>query len=601
MCSLLMIAACGANQDNNAAEDSADELSTITSNPTSTKSEPSQPYFIASANPYATQAGAAILKRGGSAVDAAIATQAVLSLVEPQSSGLGGGAFMLHFNPVTGTLESYDGREMAPASATPDRFLKEDGTPMGFREAVIGGLSVGVPGVVRMLEMAHRDHGVLPWSEPWQGARQLAEDGFEISPRLNGLLERFYFLKQSPTAAAYFYDADGNPHPIGHVLKNPAYAQTLAQIAEGGADAFYTGPIAEAIVEAVNTAPQPGGMTLADIAEYRAIKRIPVCGEYRGYEICSMAPPSSGGVTTLQILMQLDRFDLASAGAGSIEALHLLLESSRLAYADRAKYLADQDQVAASGGLTQEELVAGLLNPAYVAARSALIDPEKAADTFEAGDPSQYDLAGDAGKWNGYASGRSPEPPSTSHFTIVDSAGRVVSMTTTVESIFGSNQMAGGMILNNQLTDFSFVPERNGIPVANAVAPRKRPRSSMSPVIIFDETGDVWAALGSPGGPAIIGFVVKTLIALVDWGMDMQTAIDLPHIVIPRGGAFLEEGGYDAQTVAGLEAKGHTIRQRRLTSGLHGFKRNPDGSYDGGADKRREGTWETGALDSKDK
>ncbi len=554
-------------------------------------------YFISSANPHATQAGADILKRGGSAVDAAIATQAVLGLVEPQSSGLGGGAFMLYFDPKAGVFETYDGREVAPASATPDRFLKEDGEPMSFREAVSGGLSVGVPGVVRMLEMAHKDYGALAWSETWQGAAVLADEGFEVSPRLNGLLDRFTFLKQSPAAAAYFYDAEGAPHPVGHILKNPAYGQTVRDIAANGADSFYNGPIARSIVEAVNNAPNPGGMTLEDIANYKPLKRTPVCGEYRGYEICSMAPPSSGGVTSLQILMLLERFDMRGAGEGSVEALHLLLEAGRLAFADRGKYLADQDQAAAAGGLSQEALIAGLLNPAYIAARSALIDPAKAAENVEAGDPSQYDLDADAGKWNGLATGRSPEPPSTSHFTIIDGEGRVVSMTTTVESVFGSNQMAGGMILNNQLTDFSFVPERDGVPVANAVAAGKRPRSSMSPVIVFDEDKNLWAALGSPGGPAIIGYVVKTLIAMIDWDLSMQSAIDAPNAVTPRRGIFLEEKQFDPQIIEGLKAKGHEPRERRLTSGVHGFKINKDGTIDGGADRRREGIWLSGVVE----
>lgn len=556
-------------------------------------------FFISSANPYATNAGAAVLRRGGSAVDAAIATQAVLGLVEPQSSGLGGGAFMLHYDPKNNILESFDGRETAPASATSDRFLKEDGTAMSYRDAVSGGLSIGVPGVVRMLDQAHKEHGKLPWAEPWQPAIDLANNGFEISPRLNGLIDRFYFLKESPKALAYFYDADGNPLPTGHVLQNLDYANTVQTIADQGANAFYTGDIAEAIVEAVNTAPRPGGMTLQDLANYKTIKRKPVCGEYRTYEICSMAPPSSGGVTTLQILMQLERFDMTGAGVGSIEALHLLLESSRLAYADRAKYLADQDQTAAAGGLSQDALIAGLLNPAYIEARSALIDPSATAEEVSAGDPSLFDAGADAGQWNGYARGNSPEPPSTTHFTIVDGEGRIVSMTTTVESVFGSNQMAGGMILNNQLTDFSFLPERNGVPVANAVAPGKRPRSSMSPAIVFDKDGNIWSAVGSPGGPAIIGYVVKTLIGLIDWDLSMQDAIDLPNAVIPRGGAFLEEGKFDTQIIAGLTERGHNIRERALTSGLHGFRILEDGTYDGGADQRREGTWITGTVETQ--
>ncbi|MEO0850084.1 MAG: gamma-glutamyltransferase family protein [Pseudomonadota bacterium] len=612
-----LLSACGANEQTPATD--AAPAAQSRAAPIS-----SGRWFISAANPLAVEAGADILRRGGSAVDAAIATQAVLGLVEPQSSGLGGGAFMVYFDPEKAILETFDGRETAPASATPDRFLDENGEPMQFREAVIGGLSVGVPGAVRMLEMAHADYGVLPWSEPWQGAAALAEEGFNISPRLHGLLDRFYFLKQSPAAAAYFYDADGNPHPEGYLLKNPAYAETVRTIAAGGADAFYTGPIAEAIVEAVNTpkrrvtvnredadrdqAPTtedaledliPGGMTLADLANYRALKRTPVCGEYRQYEVCSMAPPSSGGVTLLQILMLLERFDMAGAGAGSVEALHLILEASRLAYADRAQYLADQDQTAAAGGLTQDALVAGLLNPPYIAARSALIDITARMDDVDAGDPSAFVVTDAAGQWNGYAPGDSPEPPSTSHFTIIDGAGRVVSMTTTVESVFGSNQMAAGMILNNQLTDFSFSPTRNGVPVANAVAGGKRPRSSMSPVIIFDPEGNLWAAVGSPGGPAIIGFVVKTVLALIDWEMQMQPAIDLPHVVVPRGKAYLEEDGFDAQIIAGLEARGHEIATRALTSGLHGFKVNPDGSLDGGADPRREGTWQTGFVENQ--
>ena len=607
----LLMTACGKQQ----ADHDKSARASSTQETLASDTHGDQRWFISAANPYAVEAGADILRRGGSAVDAAIATQAVLGLVEPQSSGLGGGAFMVYFDPTKAILETFDGRETAPASATSDRFLKEDGTPMDFREAVIGGLSVGVPGAVRMLGMAHEDYGTLPWGEPWQAAAELADQGFVISPRLHGLLDRFYFLKQSPAAAAYFYDENGNPHPEGHVLKNPDYARTVRTIADQGADAFYTGAIAQAIVEAVNnprklvpasesegaessqTMLTPGGMTMADLASYRAIKRTPVCGEYRGYELCSMAPPSSGGVTLLQTLMLLERFDMAGAGAGSAEALHLLLEASRLAYADRAKYLADQDQIAAAGGLTQEALVAGLLNPDYIAARSALINPDISTETVTAGDPSLYTLSVDAGKWDGYAPGDSPQPPSTSHFTIIDGAGRVVSMTTTVESVFGSNQMAAGMILNNQLTDFSFSPVRDGVPVANAVAGGKRPRSSMSPVIIFAPDGEVWAALGSPGGPAIIGYVVKTVLALIDWEMDMQAAIDLPHAVIPRGKAFLEKDGFDAQIVTALEAKGHDIGERALTSGLHGFKINPDGTLDGGADKRREGTWLTGVVE----
>ncbi|MEM8771496.1 MAG: gamma-glutamyltransferase [Pseudomonadota bacterium] len=556
-------------------------------------------WFIAAANPYAVEAGAEILRRGGSAVDAAVATQAMLGLVEPQSSGLGGGAFMIHYDPATGALEAFNGRETAPASATPDRFLTGAGDPMNFYDAVAGGLSVGVPGAVRMLELAHDKYGEMKWASLFQSTIDRSEAGFNVSPRLNELLGRIPRLKQLPAAAAYFYDETGVPHAVGYALKNPAYAQTLRTIADGGADAFYEGAIAEAIVDAVNTAPNPGGMTLDDIRSYRAEILEPVCSGYRAYQICSMGPPSSGGVTTLQILTMLEPFDMAGAGANSIEALHLLLESSRLAYADREQYLADNQRLAEEGGLSPELVIAGLLNPDYLAARSALISKDRAAENVEAGDPSEYANDADAGKWQGLGADASPEPPSTSHFTIVDGEGRVVSMTTTVEFAFGSHLMAGGMVLNNQLTDFSFLPERDGKPVANAVGPGKRPRSSMSPAIVFDDDGAFYSALGSPGGPAIIGYVVKTLIAMLDWNMSLQDAVDAPHAVYPRGGAILEEDRFDAQIVAGLEAKGHEVATRGLTSGVHAVRVLEDGSFEGAADKRREGAWDTGLVEAE--
>lgn len=556
-------------------------------------------WFIAAANPYAVEAGAEILRKGGSAVDAAIATQAVLGLVEPQSSGLGGGAFMIHFDPAAGTLETYNGRETAPSSATPDRFLTETGEPMNFYDAVAGGLSVGVPGAVRMLELAHQEHGKLPWAESFQSSIELSQAGFEVSPRLNDLLNRIPRLKQMPAAASYFYSDEGAPWPVGHVLKNPAYAQTLKTIADGGADAFYTGEIAQAIVDAVNSAPNPGGMSLEDVANYRAVKLDPVCADYRTYQICSMAPPSSGGVTLLQILSMLQPFDMAGAGAGSIEALHLIFEASRLAYADRNEYLADNEVLSGEDGLSPEAVISGLLNPTYLEARAAMIDPAGAAETVEAGDPSAYTPDAKAGAWKRYGADASPEPPSTSHFVIVDGEGNVVSMTTTVEFAFGSHLMAAGMVLNNQLTDFSFLPVRDGRPVANAVAPGKRPRSSMSPAIVFDENGDIWSAVGSPGGPAIIGYVAKTLIAMIDWDMSTQDAIDLPNAVYPRGAPLLEEGGFDPQIVEGLKARGHEVQVRGLSSGVQAFKRLPDGSFDGGADPRREGTWQTGVVETQ--
>lgn len=554
-------------------------------------------WFISAANPYAVEAGASILARGGSAVDAAIATQAALGLVEPQSSGLGGGAFLLHFDPASDRLEAFDGREVAPASATPDRFLKPDGKPMEFYDAVVGGLSVGVPGVVRMLGTAHAEHGTLPWSDLFEPARTLAEDGFVVSPRLNQLLSRIPRLKQTPAAAAYFYTDDGAAVAAGSVLKNPAYASTLAIIAAEGSDGFYEGPIAAAIINAVNSAPNPGGMTLEDLQSYQSVRREPVCGAYRTYKVCSMPPPSSGGVTILQMLGLLQKFDLAGAGPGSIEAIHLVFEASRIAYADRARYLADQDLAAVEGGLTIAEIIRGMLNPEYLALRSDLIDPARASTSVSAGNPARFESdPAVAAKWKEFGVDASGDGPSTSHFTIVDSEGRVASMTTTVEFAFGSHLMAGGMILNNQLTDFSFLPVQDGKPVANAVAPMKRPRSSMTPVIVFDADGEVWAAVGSPGGPAIIGFVAKTLIGLVDWGLSMQEAIDLPNFVYPRDSAVIEMGRFDSQIVAGLKQRGHEISERELASGLHGFVVGPDGRYAGGADARREGVWRTGEV-----
>jgi len=562
--------------------------------------EPAKRWFISAANPYAAEAGAEILMRGGSAVDAAVATQAVLGLVEPQSSGLGGGGFMLHYDPKTDRLATYNGREWAPASARPDRFLTDAGEAMDFYDAVVGGRSVGVPGAVAMLDLAHRDHGVLPWGELFQSAIALSQDGFEVSPRLNGLLARIPRLRQLPDAAAYFYGDDGAPRPVGYVLKNPDYAQTLSTIAADGADAFYKGPLADAIIEAVNAAPNPGGMTREDFAEYEAVKVEPVCSAYRAYEICSMAPPSSGGVTLLQILAMLERFDLAGAGAHSTLALHLIFEASRLAYADRDQYLADNQKLSEKGGLSPGDIIAGLLNPAYLSARSALIDAGQAAGDVVAGDPTAFMREGERRDWGAFGRDASPEPPSTSHFVIVDGEGRVVSMTSSVEFPFGSHLMAGGMILNNQLTDFSFLPERDGKPVANAVGPRKRPRSSMSPVIVFDDHGRLWGALGSPGGPAIIGYVVKTLIAMIDWGMNAQEAIDLPNAVYPRGAPLLEEGAFDAQIIAGLNARGHAPTERALTSGVHAVRVLENGDYDGGADPRREGIWLTGVVERRE-
>ncbi|MBY0422797.1 MAG: gamma-glutamyltransferase family protein, partial [Parvularculaceae bacterium] len=450
---------------------------------------------------------------------------------------------------------------------------------------------------VRMLELAHKEHGRLPWAEAWAPAERLAAEGFKVSPRLHGLIEENLQLKETPAARAYFYDAKGAPRAVGDVLKNPQYAEVLRRIGAEGADAFYKGPIAEAIVAAVNGAPKPGGMTLEDLANYKPVKREAVCSVYRALKLCSMPPPSSGGVTLLEILALLEPFKLSRMKPESVDALHLFFEAGKLAYADRNQYLADKDKSGEAGGLTQQEVIAGLLDRRYLADRAKRIDPARAATTVKPGDPGKFvaDPAV-AAKWRALGTDASGDGPSTSHFVIIDGAGRVVSMTTTVEFAFGSQQMAMGMVLNNQLTDFSFLPTVNGVPVANAVAPGKRPRSSMTPVVIFDKKGNVWGALGSPGGPAIMGYVAKTVIAMLDWGMTMQQAIDLPNIVNPRGAATLERGRFDAATIEALKQRGHAVSERELTSGVHGVRVLKNGAYDGGADKRREGVVLTGAV-----
>ncbi len=556
--------------------------------------EPEKTYAVAAAHPLATQAGLDILAQGGSAVDAAIAVQAVLGLVEPQSSGFAGGAFMLYHDPVTSGVVAYDGREIAPASASKDMFLNDDGTAMPFYDAVTGGRSVGVPGVVAMLAMAHEEHGRLPMETLVAPALSHARDGFQVTPRLHNSITRMATqgrLAQKKRAAAYFLNDDGEPWPVGHVLRNPAYVTTLEYLVEKGPAVFYAGPVAEEIALAVNAEAGAATMTLDDFLNYQPIKREPVCAPYRTKTICSMPPPSSGGVTVLQILMLLEQTDFASKVPASAQAWHLLLEASRLAYADRNIFLGDID-ASKETSFTAEDVISSLLNPAYIKDRATLIKEDRSSIEVTAGDPLSY--IGETEKNLGKDA--SPEPPSTSHFSIIDADGRVVSMTTSVEFPFGSHLMAGGMILNNQLTDFSFLPVRDGKPVVNAPAPGKRPRSSMSPAIIFNEDGTVYAALGSPGGPAIIGYVAKTLVALIDWEMSLQDAIDQPNVVVPRGGVLVEDARLDEIRLEGLKALGHEIRKTDLTSGVHGFVVTPEG-IEGGVDKRREGTFGTGTVE----
>jgi gamma-glutamyltranspeptidase/glutathione hydrolase len=526
--------------------------------------------MVAAANPLAAEAGMAMLRQGGSAVDAAIATALVLGLVEPQSSGLGGGAFLLHYDAASRDVAAYDGRETAPGNADETLFLEADGTPMAFMDAVIGGRSVGVPGFLRMLELAHRDHGRLPWAALFQPAIRLAEEGFAVSLRLNGLIAADEYLKRYPATAAYFHAAGDTPLPVGAVLRNQAYADTLKAVAAGGADAFYTGPVALDIVAAVRSATDnPGLLDYLDMRNYQAKRREPLCLPYRAWIVCGMPPPTSGGVAVLQILKLLEPFDLAALPPASPEAIHLVAEASRLAFADRDRFLADSDFVA----VPLDEL----LDPAYLAARSRLIDPATSMGEASPGLASQQ-----------AHTPKQPDPPSTSHLSVVDAEGNAVSMTASIEGAFGSHLMARGFLLNNELTDFSFRPSVDGRAVANRVEPGKRPRSSMSPTLVLDRDGRFVMAIGSPGGSRIIGYTTKAIIAALDWNLSLQDAVALPNFVNRNGATDLEAGSALEAAKPALEALGHKVNLIGMTSGLHGIRATGAG-LEGGADPRREG------------
>jgi gamma-glutamyltranspeptidase/glutathione hydrolase len=536
--------------------------------------------MVVAAHPLAAAAGAQMLAEGGSAIDAMIATQLVLNLVEPQSSGLGGGGFLLYYDAAAKQLTSFDARETAPAAAGPDLFLGPDGKPLRFIDAVVGGRSVGTPGIPRLLDSMHRRYGKLLWPRLFEPAIRLAEAGFAVSPRLAAaILDDKDTLQRYPSTRSYFFHADGTPLQAGETLRNPALAETLRAIAEGGADAFYQGGIAEDIVATVQgAAGNPGKLAESDLAGYQIIERAPVCAPYRRYNVCGMGPPSSAALTIGQILGILEPFDMSALPPAATQAVHLFAEASKLAYADRALYIADPAFVKQPG--------LGLIDPGYLSARTSLIDGRRAISKATAGEPPWRE-----GRL--YAPDRSAEIPSTSHMSIVDDAGNIVSLTTSVESGFGSRLMVRGFLLNNQLTDFSFIAEENGKPVANRVEPGKRPRSSMAPTVVFAPPNAAGEAkplyvLGSPGGARIIPFVAWSLIGLLDWQLDLQTAVSMAHVANLNGPTELEAGTGLVALNPALTALGQTVRVIDMNSGLHAI-RIGDGELQGGVDPRREG------------
>jgi gamma-glutamyltranspeptidase / glutathione hydrolase len=532
-----------------------------------------QHFMLAAAHPLAVEAGYGVLQRGGAAVDAAVAVQMALNLVEPQSSGIGGGAFILHYSAAEAKLAAYDGRETAPAAARANRFIGTDGQPQNFLDAVVGGKSVGTPGVLRALELAHAKYGKLPWAELFQPAIRLASEGFPLSPRLHRLLSLVRLPARDQAMRRLYYLDDDTPKPVGTLLKNPALADTLRKIAAQGAQAFYEGEIARDIARTVRNAPNAGDLSEGDLAHYRAKQRDPVCGPYRQWKVCGMPPPSSGGIAVLQVLGMLQRLAPDSLPSDPIRAAHLIAEAERLAYADRERYLADSDFVPVP--------MAGLLASEYLGARAALVRPDRSLGRALPGTPPGAPLAE-------LANDTSPELASTSHLSIVDAEGNAVAMTTSIEFAFGSQQTVRGFLLNNQLTDFSFVAQQDGKAVANRIEPGKRPRSAMAPTMVFDRDGKLLLVLGSAGGSAIINHVVKTLVAALDRNMDIQKAIDLPNLGSRNGPTELERGTAAAGWAEPLTALGHEVRVIEMTSGVHGIQRTRAG-LSGGADPRREG------------
>jgi gamma-glutamyltranspeptidase/glutathione hydrolase len=529
--------------------------------------------MVAAAHPLATEAGIDVLAKGGSAIDAAVAVQMVLNLVEPQSSGIGGGSFMLYYAAKRNATIAYDGREIAPQAATPTMLLGEDGKPMRFADAVRSGKSFGIPGTLRSLEAAHAAHGKLPWAALFQTAIRLAENGYPLSARTVQQAGSSAVLRDTPETRAMFFNADGTPKAVGTIVKNPALAATMKRIAVGGADAFYQGEIARDIVAALRAHPRPGIATEADFAAYRVRISEAVCGDYRGNRVCSMPMPSSGGVAILQILGMLERFDLPSMKPDSVEAAHLFAEAGRLAFADREKFAAD-DRFA-------DVPVKALISSAYLRERSALIHTDRSLGRAAPGTPAAVKLS--------QAEDATTSLTGTSHFSIVDADGNAVSMTTSVDASFGSQIFVRGFFLNNHMTDFSLTPtDAAGVPIANAIAPGKRPRSTMAPVIIFDDKGKLKMVIGSALGATIVNSVTKTIIGVLDWQLDVQAAIALPNGGSRNGPTDIERGAGAEKLAVALRVIGHDVRIGDIPSGLHGVLRVPNG-WQGGVDPRREG------------
>lgn len=518
--------------------------------------------MVAAAHPLAVEAGLEMLRRGGTAVDAAIAVQMVLGVVEPHASGIGGGGFLLHYDGETHAIVVYDGRETAPAGATPTMFLSPDGKPLGYREAVVSGISVGVPGVMAMLELAHKEKGKLPWSDLFAPAIVAARDGFPVSSRLAAWLQRIPSVREDPGIRAIYFRPDGSPRKLDERITNPALAETMDLIAKQGARVMYEGPVAAEMVERVRSHRRPGTLSMADLADYRPIKREAVCGPYRVWVVCGMPPPSSGGIAILQVLGLLQPFDIQRDAPNDLRAIHLIAEASRIAFADRDRYVADPAFV--------DVPVAGLLSPAYLTERRKLMSPDRSMGKVGPGVPPGYVERG------------------TSHVSIVDRWGNAVSFTTTIEAPFGAQIMVRGFLLNNELTDFSPRPELDGKSVANRVQPGKRPRSSMSPTFVLDQDRKLVAALGSAGGQRIIGDTLQALIGMLDWDLSAQAAVDLPRVANMNDATELEEGTPIADQAGALRALGHEVQVRRHEGGLTAIRRKGDG-WEGGADPRRDG------------